>query len=163
MNRAFCSTWNYLPGLVMNRGLTVLSLKCILRTNAKQQNEVVSNFTEGSALRTSQQLPGRDTLVLFLLECLSFHVASESYRHSEMSDRGRYREMVAVLVGRGKTEHTESRWKPARGTKHIPCLRALHTLLFLEQSSYPRVIFISAFVYAGTHECSSTGTHARGQ
>lgn len=54
--------------------LTVLALKCILRTNAKQHNEVISTFTEGSALRTSKQLPGRDTLVLFSLDCLNFLV-----------------------------------------------------------------------------------------
>lgn len=50
--------------------------------------------------------------------------------------------MVAVLVGKGETEHTENQGvEDANGRSSTPCLRALHTMLLLEQFPYPHLFF----------------------
>lgn len=69
--------------------------------------------------------------------------------------------MVAVLVGKGETEHTENQGvEDANGRSSTPCLRALHILLLLEQFPYPHLFFtvlcyfVSMQVHIYVHECA---------
>lgn len=65
----------------------VLSLKCLLRINAKPQNEAISDSAECSGLRINERLPARDAFVLRLISL----VPSPPYRTPEKTDRGKPR------------------------------------------------------------------------
>lgn len=132
--------------------LRVLSLKCILSTNAKQQNETISDFIEGSGLKTSKWLPVRDTFVLPLFHCLAFLVPSQSYRHLKKTQRKIERSGGGVGERVGDTEHTENlggigQW--ATGYQVQSLTRGLCTHCCLHSSLLdPRVLFFHCIYFA---------------
>lgn len=85
---------------VICRGLTVLSLEHILRTNAKQQNETVSNCAECGGVRMNKQLPVRDTFVLLPFNCLVFFFFCPLPILKALGDDSRNREKWLLRCGK---------------------------------------------------------------